>query len=631
MMKRAFLPVSAAAALPEWEWQKKAAFPDWKHYTDDTLAMNSMLSFQSFHGQGTVWIRVSDETERFSLYVNGQKCDTSGMNAGVWKVDISEAAVDGVNTLQVSGIMPPQPAEAVEVCIPYPTVLEEPDSLEGIRPEALRLISDIIQSDIACGFTGAQMAVIRNGRLVCERSWGSLNSYEADGTPKKDRTPVTGETLYDLASVTKMFSANYALQKLVTDGLLDVGSPVTDILGRGFAEDTLDLVYETGAAPDHDTQIAWKRKVTVRDLLCHQAGFPASPHYHDPDFDMSRLAAGEAGSNRCHAAAREETLEAICRTPLLYEPGTKTLYSDVDYILLCFIIEKVTGLRLDEYMKKTFFDPLGLDRICFLPPENGFSADDCAATELNGNTRDGHVSFEGIRTVTLQGEVHDELAWYCMEGVSGHAGLFACAGDLARLASVMLTGGYGKHRFFSRNVMDFFTAPKAADAGQWGLGWFREGDDQRVWHFGTQAAPGTVGHQGWTGTLAMIDPSRNLVIVYLTNRINTPVTDESNPNGFDGCCYTASTLGFVPQILSIGMDTDADVTGQLLDLLADMASESMKLIPEGADSRHPYVKNALSKTGVLRAWAGEAGNTEYTEFAENCVKQVAAREERDAG
>ena len=100
----------------------------------------------------------------------------------------------------------------------------------------------------------------------------------------------------------------------------------------------------------------------------------------------------------------------------------------------------------------------------------------------------------------------------------------------------------------------------------------------------------------------MIDPARSLVIVYLTNKINSPVTDAANPNQFDGNCYTASTLGFVPQILSIGMDSDADISGQLRDLLADMVAESEKLIPEGADAEHPYVKNAQSKRQVLDAW-----------------------------
>ena len=604
-----------AKALPDAGWQKQAAFPDWKGYTDDTLAMNSMLSFRGWHGQGTVWISVSDEVESFALYINGHRLDTAPFSAGIWKVDISDLTVDGVNTLQLSNILPMGLKDAVTVSVPYPELLEETEELEGVRPEALQLISDIIQSDIDHGFTSAQLAVVKNGRLVVNRAWGTVNAYNPDGTPKTDSPAVTVDTLYDLASVSKMFSANYAVQKLVTDGLLDISTPLVEILGEEFAEDVLDFSYAGEEAPGLKKQKAWRRALTVRDLLVHQAGFPAGPRYCNPDYDMSALEPGGPGTNLCYAASREQMLEAICKTPLLYEPGTRTLYSDVDYILLCFVIEAVTGQRLDSYMKENFYDPMGLDHITFLPLENGFEAGDCAATELNGNTRDGNIFFDGIRTQTLQGEVHDELAWYCMEGVSGHAGLFASASDLAKLASVMLTGGYGEHRFFSRNVMDLFTSPKSVDFGQWGLGWWRQGDDQRVWYFGTQSSPDTVGHQGWSGTMVMVDPSRDLVLVYLTNKINSPVTDEADPNGFDGNCYTASTLGFVPQLLSIGMDGDEDVTGQLLDLLADMAAESLKLIPEGADAGHPYVKNSRSKIDVLREWAKAGGSADYTEFA----------------
>ena len=605
------------AELPERGWQKRAFFPDWKGYTDDTLAMNSMLSFRGYRGQGTLWISVSDAVESFTLYVNGHKFDTAGIGSGAWRVDVSGATINGVNTVQVSNILPMGLAGEVEVLIPYPVVLDADEGLEGIRPEALQLISDIIQADVDRGFTSAQLAVVKNGRLVVNRAWGTVNAYHPDGTPRTDSPAVTTDTLYDLASVTKMFSVNYAVQKLVTDGLMDIDATIVDILGEDFAEATLDFTYaEAEDVPDLSTQRSWKRALTVRDLLRHQAGFPAGPHYNNPDYDMTALAPGEPGSNLCYAADRQSTLAAICKTPLLYEPGTRTVYSDVDYMLLTFAVEAVAGQRLDVYMKENFYAPLGLDHITYLPLENGFSADDCAATELNGNTRDGHVAFEGIRTKTIQGEVQDERAWYCMEGVSGHAGLFASAADLAKLASAMLTGGYSEHRFFSRNVMDLFTAPKAFDFGQWGLGWWREGDDQRAWYFGTQAAPGTVGHQGWTGTLAMIDPSRDLVIVYLTNKINSPITDESNLNGFDGSCYTASTLGFVPQLLSIGMDGDMDVSGQLLDLAADMAMESLKLVPEDADAEHPYVKNALARIDVLRAWADAAGSGVYLEFAD---------------
>ena len=95
-----------AKALPDAGWQKQAAFPDWKGYTDDTLAMNSMLSFRGWHGQGTVWISVSDEVESFALYINGHRLDTAPFSAGIWKVDISDLTVDGVNTLQLSNILP---------------------------------------------------------------------------------------------------------------------------------------------------------------------------------------------------------------------------------------------------------------------------------------------------------------------------------------------------------------------------------------------------------------------------------------------------------------------------------------------------------------------------------------------
>ena len=616
--------VIVRAEIPEYQWQKTAVFPDWKGYTDDTLAMNSMLSFQCWHGQGTVWLRVSDEVESFTLYINETRFDTSAVSPGTWAVDLSGAAVDGVNTLQVSNILPLGLKEAVNVYIPYPTVLEGEDSLQGIQPGTLQLISDLIQSDVDYGAAGAQLAVVRNGRLVYENAWGSVNAYEPDGTPKADPVPVTAETMFDLASVTKMYSVNYAIQKLVTDRQLDIDTPVVEILGDGFAEDTLDFTYLTAESePGIETQKEWKRKLTVRDFLQHEAGFPASIHYYDPDFDPSLLATGLPGSNPCYALTREDTFKALCKTPLLYAPGSKTLYSDLDYMLLTFVVEKITGQRLDAYMQETFYTPLGLERISFLPLDNGYTAEDCAATELSGNTRFGSLSYPGIRTETLQGQVHDEKAWYCMGGVSGHAGLFASATDLAVLSSVMLTGGYGEHRFFSRDVLDLFTAPKTFDLGQWGLGWYREGDDKRVWYFGTQSSSDTVGHQGWTGTLVMIDPSRDLVVVYLTNKINTPITDPAkNTNGFDGSCYTASTLGFVPQLLSIGMDRDTDISGQLLELLADMAAESLKRIPEGAGPDHPYVKNTQSKISVLRQWAFAAGREDMLLYADTVEEHL---------
>ena len=619
------------AELPE-QCQMTVVFPDWKGYPDDTLAMNSMFSFFGYHGQGILYVQPKKEVSQFRMYVNGNVIDTSQMpGGGTYSLDISALTVDGRNTVQVSNIVPSDLAEAVTVAVPYPEILKGSLQEAGIREQAMDMISDLIESDVRNGFTSASLAVIRGGRLVYENAWGKVNSYLPDGNENPDSPPVTADTMYDLASVTKMFSVNYAMQKLVTDGQLDLDACVTQFLGDSFVDDTTVEGFGDNPA-DLETIKAWKAELTIRDVLRHQAGFPADPRYCAPYIYKSDLEEGESYpenplfvGNGADEKTRNATVEAICRTPLAYEPGTKTLYSDLDYMILGLVAEKITGKDLNTWLKETFWDPMNLTHITYNPLENGFKPEDCAATELNGNTRDGLLDFPGYRTYTLQGEVHDEKAWYCMGGISGHAGLFASAGDLAKLASVMLCGGYGEHSFFSRNVMDQFTAPKKEDAANWGLGWWRQGDNQRVWYFGTQAGSGTIGHQGWTGTLVMIDPERQLVIAYLTNRINSPVTDSKvDADRFDGNWFTSSTLGFVPQILSIGMDTDQDISMQLLDLAADMAAESMKLVPEGTDfaGDHPSVRNARSKWELFELTAKRCQDQEYADALRAGMEEI---------
>ena len=613
---------SAAAALLPQEARDvnidslvPVSFPEWKGYTDDTLVLNSMYSFPGYHGQGKLYFRVSDRVEQFRMYINGHPVNTEGLAGGnLWVLDYSDCSINGMNTIQVSNITPSDIKDAVIVYAAYPEVLEGTPEEEGIRPEALALISDIIETDIENGFTSAQLSIIRNGRLVYKNAWGRTNSYLPDGTSITDSPMVTTDTLYDLASVSKMFATNYALQKLLTDGKISLDARITEFLGEEFVSETIQVPVDTNGAvknlnalPDLATIKSWKAELTIRDLLRHQGGFPADPKYGAPKLYRNDVPKEEYpdnplfAGNEVGAETRAKTIEMICKTPLDYEPGTDTVYSDVDYMILGYVVEKTTGEDLDTWLKKTFYEPLGLTHLTYNPMEHGYEKEDCAATELNGNTRDGVLDFDGFRTGTIQGQVHDEKAWYCMAGVSGHAGLFSNATDLAKLASIMLSGGYGEHRFFSRNVMDMFTAPKSVNDANWGLGWWREGDNDRAWYFGTESGSGTIGHQGWTGTLVMIDPDHDLVIVYLTNKINSPVTDPAaNPNRFDGGYYTSSTLGFVPEILSIGMDSDEDITDQLRDLTADMAEEAQKLIPEGVslDSDHPSARNARSKLQV---------------------------------
>ena len=620
-------------ALPNGGWQLAASFPDWKGSPDNSLAMNSMVNFEGRHGQGRFYVAPTEGITSFSIYVNEVPVDTSGMEAGkVYEVDYSGIALDGFNSVQVTDILPIASKEKVNLYFTYPEVLDGTLEEAGISEQAVKLISDLIESDIENGFTSAQLAVIRNGRLVYQNSWGSLNSYRQDGTPipEEERVPVTNDTLYDLASVTKMFGTNYALQKLVTDGTISLDAKVADYLGSSFYEDTIKIEYTDGTNSDLEVQKQWKASLTIRDLLRHQGGFPPDPRYFNPylntekqEYDATNsipnlLYAGNGGDE----ATREETIKAICRTPLMYEPGTKTMYSDVDYMLLGIVIEQVTGKTLDAYLKETFLTPMGLTRITYNPLDNGFTPEDCAATELNGNTRDGVIRFPGVRTETVQGTVHDEKAYYSMGGISGHAGLFANATDLAKLASVMLTGGYGTNRYFSRNVMDTFTAPKKEDAANWALGWWREADFQRSWYYGTQSHPNSIGHQGWTGTMIMIDPGRDLVVAYLTNKINTPVTDkEKDPNRFNGNWYTASSLGFVPQILSIGLDNDRDISAQLRSLVFSMTEDTLKFIPENAAADHPSVRSAESLLSVYRSLGEEAKD-------EKCAEQADLLQER---
>lgn len=604
-----------AASLPAGSWQAQPTFPDWAGYVDDTLAMNGMYTFFGYSGQGTLYVCPAAGVTSFAFFVNNHSVDTSQMaGGGVWAVDISGLTVNGLNTLQVSCIQPA--GQTVQISIPYPTVIEGKPSDVGLSTSVLNAIDAIVAADVAHGFTSAQMAVIKDGRMIYRNAWGTVNAYNPDGTPKTDSPAVTNDTLYDLASNTKMYSVNYALQYLVTNNQISLDARIADLLGSAFVDSTINITFNGYENPGLATVKQWKSQLTIRDVLRHQAGFPADPQYHNDAFDQTTqkaapgvpnvLYSGSAGDD----ATRRRTLESICKTPLMYQPGTKTLYSDVDYMLLDFVIEQVTGSRLDDFLSAHFWQPMGLTHITYQPLNHGFSPNDCAATELNGNTRDGAISFTGVRTYTLQGEVHDEKAYYAMGGVSGHAGLFANASDLAVLASAMLDGGYGNHRLFSRNVLDTFTAPKIESAANWGLGWWREADLARAWYFGTQSSSGTVGHQGWTGTLSLIDPAERLVVIYLTNKINSPVTDPAvNPNQFDGNWYTASTLGFVAQLLYQGLKNRAGSPDAALDaLLADMTAEHFKLVkdePTATSASHPRVQSAYAMLEVLADRAGQ--------------------------
>ena len=597
------------------EWQAEVKFPDWKGYIDDTLAMNSMYSFDGFKDQGKVYITADDSIRSYDCFINNYKVDTSNMLKGSYEIDISKIAKNGINTIQISNINSYSKDNKVTVRIPYPRVIDGTLEEVGLRKEPFELIEKIIQSDINNGFSSAQLAVIKDGKLVYQNAWGLLNSYNKNGSRIEDGVKVTNDTMYDLASNTKMYSVAYAIQNLIYNNKLNLEDKIVDLLGNEFVDNTIEVQFASFGEeyPGLDIIKGWKSEITVQDLLMHRAGFPDSGHYHNEKFDIINQTLSNSGDNPLFVAdaTKEKTFkEGICKTPLIYEPRTKILYSDIDYMLLGILVEKVTKEDLNTFLSKTFWQPMGLTRITYNPLENGFSKDDCAATELNGNTRDDLIFFPNVRKDTIQGEVHDEESYYMMEGISGHAGLFSNATDLAKLASVMLTGGYGKYKFFSKDIRDVFVTPKASSTVNYGIGWWREADDKRVWYFGTQSPESTIGHQGWTGTLTMIDFENNMVVVYLTNSINTPIVDNSSiesANDFAGRYYTASTLGFVPQLIYMGLENNSDDLNLALESIAtDMAKEKQSWIDNKESKNkmkfvedHPVLKAKKALDDVL--------------------------------
>lgn len=387
------------------------------------------------------------------------------------------------------------------------------------------LMETLLDEEVKENFSGGQISVIRDNEEIYDYHFGYVNNFEKNGEtiPFEDRVKVDENTLFDLASNTKMYVTNYSLQKLVYEGKINIDDKVSK--------------YFPEFKDDEKSPIKGKNEMTIRDILRHQAGFPADPQYHNNNYDKDD--GNKNGVNDLFSQDREKTLDMVMRTPLSYEPGSKSVYSDVDYMLLGFIVEKVTGQRLDKYFDENFAKPLNLRYTLFNPLENGFDKNQVAATELNGNTRDGAFDFLNIRKDTIQGEVHDEKAYYSMAGVSGHAGLFSNSRELAKLANIMLNEGrYKNIRFWDKKTQDEFT--KASEVNpSYGLGWRRMADGRYAWAFSNLASSNTIGHTGWTGTLTVIDPLERMTFVLLTNKKNGFVLDnKENPNYF----YTDASM-----------------------------------------------------------------------------------------
>jgi serine-type D-Ala-D-Ala carboxypeptidase len=335
---------------------------------------------------------------------------------------------------------------------------------------------NVLREGIAAqAFPGAACAVVRRGTLVALAGLGRF-TYDADSQQ------VAANTIYDLASVTKVVATTPMCMLLYERGLIALESPIAQLVPE----------FVRG----HNDQR--RQQVTVRMLLAHSSGLPAYVRLFE------------------QLQGRQEIIEAACRVPLVHDPCTRAEYSDIGFIILGEALSRVAGERVDRFCGTEVFAPLEMSRTGFCPPANLQAA--IPPTEL-------------VRGRALQGEVNDENA-SAMGGVAGHAGVFGSAGDLARFAQCMLAGGAP---ILKGDTIARFTKREPQPAGtSRALGWDTPSEPSQS---GQHLSASSYGHLGFTGTSLWIDPEKQLAIVLLTNRTwpdrRSQLTKEFRPRFHD--------------------------------------------------------------------------------------------------
>jgi CubicO group peptidase (beta-lactamase class C family) len=340
------------------------------------------------------------------------------------------------------------------------TLREVPPEDAGFRSGAMAAVDGIVDEALAAkAFPGGVLAVGKDATLVHLQPFGRF-SYD-EGAPA-----VKADTVYDIASLTKVVATTTMAMILVDEGKLDLAKPVSAFVPA----------FHGGA----------KDKVTVEQLLTHSSGIEWwAPLYRE-------------------VRGKEEFLRRVEAMDLAYEPGTKSVYSDLGFVLLGEVLERVAGEPLDAFVGRRLFAPLGMKATRFCPGPDLLPC--IAPTER-----------DAWRGRVVRGEVDDENA-FALGGVAAHAGLFSTAGDLARFAQMLLNGGvYDHQRIVSRGTVERFTKRAGVADSSRAYGWDTPHPASSA---GDLLSPRAFGHTGFTGTSLWIDPERNLFIILLTNRVH---------------------------------------------------------------------------------------------------------------
>jgi beta-N-acetylhexosaminidase len=363
-----------------------------------------------------------------------------------------------------------------------------------VSPATLDKLNMFIQRSIVAGaFPGCRIFAAKNGKVFYDESFGY---YSAD---KKER--VTGNTMYDVASVTKILATTLAVMRLQEQGKLQLNKKLGDYLAWTKGSD--------------------KANLQIKDLLLHQAGLKSWIPFYKETLDAngelrSDLYAKRSSEKYSFPVAKDLYLRndypdsiwaEILSSPL--ENKGKYVYSDLDYYFLAAVVQQLTGQSIDKYVDEQFYKPMGLQRITYNPLTK-FKEADIAPTEND-------VTF---RHQLIRGYVHDPGA-ALFGGVAGHAGVFATAQDVGAIFQMLMNGGeYNGKRYFKKATVDYFTAYRATISRR-ALGFDKPSADKEDGGPASNHASGyAFGHQGFTGTCAWADPETGIVFVFLSNRVN---------------------------------------------------------------------------------------------------------------
>ncbi|MCW3118498.1 MAG: beta-lactamase [Chitinophagaceae bacterium] len=390
----------------------------------------------------------------------------------------------------------------------------------------LQVIDSIANDAIARkAFPGCVVLAAKDGELIYHKSFGH-DEYESSPA-------VSFESIYDLASVTKTSATTLAVMKLYEEGKLGLDKTLGDYLS-----------WTKGSNKEH---------LKIRDILLHQAGLVPFITFYRETLDTATGIPNPAiyseiskpgftvrvAENLYMRNDWDDTIfQRILKSPV--NPSPKYVYSDNDFIFLGKVIEAISGMTLDQYVQKTFYNKMGLTTTGF-KPRNRFPVEQLVPTE---NEKDH------FRRQQIQGDVHDEGA-SMFGGVSGHAGLFSDAYDLAMLYQMLLNGGaFNGESYLSPETIKYFTAYHS-DISRRGYGFDKPEKDDAAGkepYPAASASAQTFGHTGFTGTCVWVDPESKLVFVFLSNRVY-PTRNNS----------ILSDLNIRPKILEAIYQATADV------------------------------------------------------------------------